>query len=143
MNQRPEIEKVAIVGAGTLGTQIAVLAADAGYDVAAFDPDTKAFHKNLEDLRLALQNKGQEPFVPWDRWETCLERIKQFTELESTVARADLVIEAAPENLELKREVFRELGQMAPPHAILATNSSSLPVPSAASTSTSTAPSRA
>jgi 3-hydroxybutyryl-CoA dehydrogenase len=128
VNQRLEIKKVAIVGAGTLGAQIAVLAADAGYDVAAFDPDPKAFHKNLEDLRLALQNKGQEPFVPWDRWETCLDRIEQFTDLESTVAHADLVIEAAPENLELKRKVFEELGRMAPPHAILATNSSSLPV---------------
>ncbi len=128
MSQCPKIKKVAIVGAGTLGAQIAVLAADAGYVVAAFDPNPEAFRKNLADLRRSLQNKGKEPFVPWDRWESCIERVEQGTDLESMVARADLVIEAAPENLELKRKVFRELGRKSPPQAILATNSSSLPV---------------
>ncbi len=128
MTQRPEIKKVAIVGAGTLGAQIAVLAADAGYDVTAFDTNPKAFSKNLEDLRLSLRNKGKEPFISWDRWETSSERIAQSAALETTVARADLVIEAAPENLELKRKVFRELGRLSPTGAILATNSSSLPV---------------
>ena len=128
MNQGPKIKKVAIVGAGTLGSQIAVLAAESGCDVAAFDPNPEALHMNLENLRLSLQNKGKDPFVPWDRWESCLERIEPSTALESTVAAADLVIEAAPENLELKRKIFKELGRMSPSQAILATNSSSLPV---------------
>ena len=121
-------EKITVVGTGTLGAQIAMLAVDAGYDVAVFDQQTGAFDQMIKKQQADLEAKQIEPFIPFDRWETCRKQIQQFTTLDEAVKDADLVVEAVPENTELKCEVFRELGQMAPPEAILATNSSSIPV---------------
>jgi 3-hydroxyacyl-CoA dehydrogenase len=121
-------EKITVVGTGTLGAQIAMLAVDAGYDVAVFDQRAGAFDQMIKKQHTDLEAKQIVPFIPFDRWETCRKQIQQFTTLVEAVKDADLVIEAVPENMELKCEVFRELGQMAPPEAILATNSSSIPV---------------
>jgi 3-hydroxybutyryl-CoA dehydrogenase len=120
--------KITVVGTGTLGAQIAMLAVDAGYDVAVFDQQAGAFDQMIKKQHADLEAKQIEPFIPFDRWETCRKQIRQFTTLDEAVKNADLVVEAVPENLELKSEVFRELGQLAPPQAILATNSSSIPV---------------
>jgi 3-hydroxybutyryl-CoA dehydrogenase len=120
--------KITVVGTGTLGAQIAMLAVDAGYDVAVFDKQAGAFDQMIKKQHADLEAKQIEPFIPFDRWETCRKQIQQFTTLDEAVKNADLVVEAVPENLELKSEVFRELGQLAPPQAILATNSSSIPV---------------
>ena len=121
-------EKITVVGTGTLGAQIAMLAVDAGYDVAVFDQQTGAFDQMIKKQHADLEAKQIEPFIPFDRWETCRKQIQQFTTLDEAVKDADLVVEAVPEIMELKCEVFRELGQLAPPAAILATNSSSIPV---------------
>ena len=121
-------EKITVVGTGTLGAQIALLAVNAGYSVAVFDQQAGAFDEMIDKLHADLGAKAIEPFIPYDRWEICSRQVQQFTKLDEAVKDAELVIEAVPENLELKCEVFRELGQAAPPGAILATNSSSIPV---------------
>jgi 3-hydroxybutyryl-CoA dehydrogenase len=121
-------ERIAVVGTGTLGAQIALLASNAGYRVTIFDQRAGAFAEMINKLHTDLQTKGVDPFIPYDRWEKCKNQVKEFKNLEATIKDAELVIEAVPENLELKREVFRELGQKALPEAILATNSSSIPV---------------
>ncbi|MFX0095031.1 MAG: 3-hydroxyacyl-CoA dehydrogenase family protein, partial [Candidatus Hodarchaeota archaeon] len=61
-------------------------------------------------------------------WDTCAKAIKQTVNIEEAIKEAELIIEAIPENLELKRSIFQELGKKAPSDAILATNSSSIPV---------------
>ncbi len=122
------IKKIAVVGTGTLGAQIALLASNAGYRVAIFDQQTGAFDEMIAKLQADLKAKQIEPFIPFDRWPVCRQHINQFEELDQAVKDADLVIEAVPENLELKCEVFRQLGQLTSPETILATNSSSIPV---------------
>ncbi len=122
------LQNIVVVGAGVLGSQIAMLAVHAGYTVTVFDPREAAFRQTFNKLRADLRNKGITPFIPWEQWDACRQGVRQATRLEEAVRDADLVIEAVPENIELKNKVFKELGEKAPPEAILATNSSSIPV---------------
>jgi len=128
MTQHLPLERVAVLGTGILGTQIAMLAAYTGYAVKVFDPREGAFQSTFEKLRTDLQGKGVTPVIPWGAWDQCAKDVKQLTRMDQTVEDADLVIEAVPENLELKKKVFKELGEKAAPKGILATNSSSMPV---------------
>ena len=121
-------KKITVVGSGTLGAQIAMLAANAGYDVAVFDQQPGAFDEMIKKLQQDLTAKQIEPLIPFDQWEACQRQVQQFANLDKALEDTELVIEAVPENLELKRRVFRELDQKAPAQAILATNSSSIPV---------------
>ena len=122
------LEKVAVVGTGILGAQIAMLAVHAGYRVKIFDPREEAFIETYNKIQNDLKAKDMTPFIPWEDWEACKQAIQRTTDLGEAVKDAELVIEAVPENLDLKKQVFKELGQKAPPGAILATNSSSMPV---------------
>jgi 3-hydroxybutyryl-CoA dehydrogenase len=121
-------ENVAVVGTGVLGSQIAILAANAGYKVKVYDAKEGAFDAAFENRRSELKTKGLTPFIPWEKWDKLKKSITQVTDLGEAVKDADFVIEAVPEILALKKQVFRELGKLAPGHAILATNSSSMPV---------------
>jgi 3-hydroxybutyryl-CoA dehydrogenase len=122
------LQNVAVVGTGILGAQIAMLAVNAGYTVKVFDPREGAFQETFNKIRADLQSKGIAPFIPWEQWDECNRGVKQLTRLDEAVGDADLVIEAVPEHIELKNKVFKDLGELTPPGAILATNSSSIPV---------------
>jgi 3-hydroxybutyryl-CoA dehydrogenase len=122
--------KIAVVGTGTLGAQIAMLASNAGYRVTIFDQQTGAFNQMMAKLQADLKAKKVEPFIPFDRWPACGQQIKQFEKLDEAVNGAGLVIEAVPENLDLKCGVFQQLGQLTPSETILATNSSDPRIPS-------------
>ena len=122
------IEKIAVVGMGTLGTQVAIQAAAYGYDVYGFDPDPSAFAKTQAKVRSAMQIVRKGPTFPVTQWEEHARKIKLFHDLASAVGTADLVVEVVPENLEIKRKVFAEVDRLAPPHTLLATNSSSIPI---------------
>ena len=121
-------KKVAVVGTGILGTQIAMLAANVGYKVKVYDPREGAFDLAFNNRKAELKGKKITPFIPWERWERIRKAVVQVTDLGEAVKDADFVIEAAPENIELKNKVFKELGRLTPKGAILATNSSSIPV---------------
>ncbi len=121
-------ERLAIVGAGTLGTQIAVLSANAGYEVTIFDMREGAFGETLDRLCSDMQAKGIEPFIPWKRIDSIRGNIKELANLGDAVKDVEFVVEAVPENLELKRKVFKEIDVLTPKSAIFATNSSSIPV---------------
>lgn len=119
------IERIAVIGAGTMGRQIAALAASGGYPVAIFDAAPGAVERARQMLAAELPDVVIEYQWPASV-ESILEQIAPADTLEEAVADADLVIEAVRENLETKRVVFAELAAAAPT-AILATNSSSLP----------------
>jgi 3-hydroxybutyryl-CoA dehydrogenase len=119
------VEGVAVVGVGTLGTQIAMLAANAGYRIKIFDLRERTLDETLERFR---QTSTMESLIPLDQWRACRGKIQQLTDLDEAIRDVELVVEAIPEDLDLKRQTFQELGQKAPPEAILATNSSSIPV---------------
>lgn len=121
-------ERIAVAGTGILGTQIAMLAVNAGYKVKAYDEREEAFDEAYRRIESDLQRKNATPLIPWENWERCKQRVQCPTDLEEAVRDAELVMEAVPESLELKKKVFKELGRKAPAEAILATNSSSIPV---------------
>ena len=123
-----KIRKVAVIGTGTLGTQIAVLAACYGYEVSAQDIDEEAFKKGVRNLMSLVKTSRREPIIPAKDWGKGPEKVKFYTQLEDALQDADLVIEAVPEDLELKRKTFEILDVLVPRGAILATNSSSIPI---------------
>ena len=122
------IRTVAVVGLGTLGTQIAIQSAAYGYAVHAFDPDPGAFERMQAKVRAAMQMVRRGPTFPLAQWEANAASVETHDDLARAVGAADLVIEVVPEVLEAKRAVFAELDRLAPRHALLATNSSSIPV---------------
>ena len=123
-----KIRKVAVIGTGLLGTQIAIQAACFGYEVSAHDPDEGSFNRVQQNLKAAMKISGGEPIVPMEDWKKAANKVKFCKELEEALRDADIVIEAVPEDLELKRKVFERLDALASQGAILATNSSSIPI---------------
>lgn len=121
------IRKVAVIGAGTMGHGIAELAAIAGYEVWVADVAREILDKALEKIRWSL-GKLYEKGQVRESVDTVMSRIHPSTSLEEVLKDADFVIEAVPEKLELKREIFRKADELTPQHAVLATNTSSLPI---------------
>ncbi|MFW6447910.1 MAG: 3-hydroxyacyl-CoA dehydrogenase/enoyl-CoA hydratase family protein [Halobacteriota archaeon] len=122
-----EIDKVAVIGAGTMGHGIAEVAAIAGYRVSMRDVDDAVVEEGLDAIGWSLEKleeRGRLEEPPAD----VLDRIDGTTDLETAATGADVVIEAAPESLDLKREIFVELEAYTEETAILATNTSSLPI---------------
>jgi 3-hydroxybutyryl-CoA dehydrogenase len=113
-------ERIAVVGAGLMGHGIAQVFAVAGHPVAITDPDAGTLASVPERVRANLEALGLEP-GPADA-------IELHSELAAAVAGADWVFEAAPERPALKQEIFAALEAAAPPEAVLATNTSVIPV---------------
>ncbi len=125
------VERIGVVGAGTMGAGIAQIAALGGYETRLHDPIPAALETGLERLRGALAKGAAR-----GRWseadaQGAGERVRPAPSV-ADLAGCDLVIEAAPEDLELKRELFAALADACGPEAILATNTSSLSVTSIA-----------
>jgi 3-hydroxybutyryl-CoA dehydrogenase len=121
------VERVGVVGAGTMGAGIAQLACLAGCETFLHDPMPEAVEKGAERLRRDL-DRGAER----ERWSTqdaeaAKARLRTGGDLEG-LAGCEFVVEAAPERLELKRELFAQLERICGDDAVLATNTSSLPV---------------
>ena len=104
-------ERVAVVGVGVLGTQIAMLSAYAGYKVIAFDTRANAFDDTYDRLFADLKAKVANPFIPWNDWAECKKRIAFTTSLTEALKDVDLVVEAATEDVELKKKIFKQMGE--------------------------------
>jgi 3-hydroxybutyryl-CoA dehydrogenase len=120
-------ERVGVVGAGTMGAGIAQIAALGGYRTVIYELDSQALERGLEQLRAALRRGAER-----GRWSEqdatdALSRIETDTIIE-VLEDCDLVIEAAPEDLDLKRNLFERLVSVCGPGTVLATNTSSLSV---------------
>jgi 3-hydroxybutyryl-CoA dehydrogenase len=122
------IRKVAVVGTGTLGTQIAIQAARFGYAIAAFDVDKESFARSQKYLTLLIKTAGGKRLPPLEQWEKGARQIRQCDALADALVDADLVVEAVVEDLAVKRTIFQEIDALAPKKAIVATNSSSIPI---------------
>ena len=123
-----KIKKVAVIGTGLLGTQIAMISVHAGYKVTVYDTVASAFEDTYNKLHADLKAKGINPFIPWEHWEKCKAAINFTTHLGDALKEVDLVVEAITEDLEVKRKVFKQMGKNAPTEAIFASNSSSIPI---------------
>jgi len=127
MSARREVERVGVVGAGTMGAGIAQIAALGGYETRLHDPVSAALEAGIERLRGDLTKGAQRGRWNEDDAEAASSRVGGAASL-GDLAGCDLVVEAAPEELELKRELFAALAEACGPKTILATNTSSLPV---------------
>lgn len=128
MADEQTITRVAVLGAGTMGNGIAQVCAMAGYAVALHDPQPEAMERAMNTIRANLDKGVERGKVSHDAAELALHRLRKAPDLADAAAHADLVIEAVPERMELKTSLFADLDRLAPPHAVLATNTSSLSV---------------
>jgi 3-hydroxybutyryl-CoA dehydrogenase len=125
--ERPAIERIGVLGAGTMGAGIAQVASEAGLAVLIHDPIPGAVARGRERIGKQLARKVEKRQISEDEVKAALARIAS-AETITDLAPAQLVIEAIPEDLELKRQAFRLLDAETPPSAILATNTSSLSI---------------
>ncbi|HEV8637822.1 MAG TPA: 3-hydroxyacyl-CoA dehydrogenase family protein [Chloroflexota bacterium] len=125
------VKRICVVGAGLMGWQIGLMCARAGYAVRQTDVRPEALENARARQRATLEEwnaKGElgRLKATGEPTEAVMDRITYLTSLEEAAGEADFAIEAATERLEVKRRIFAELGRIARPDAILATNSSSI-----------------
>ena len=128
-----EIRKVGIIGAGAMGSGIAQVCAQAGWDTVLYDAFPESLKKGEESIMSFWQRgieKGKTNEVEVSSWEASL---RTSSDIEEASRGMDLIIEAVPEKIELKKSVFRELEGLAPKESVLATNTSGLSVSEIAS----------
>ena len=111
-----DIKNISIIGAGFLGKQIAEKSALQDYTIHIYDIKSEGLEKFVKTLEKKKKRKG------------VFGKVQLYNSISDAVKDADLIIEAVPEKLDLKKEVFSQIDKAAPPHAIIATNSSSIPV---------------
>ncbi len=123
-----DVERVAVIGTGTMGRGIAHVAAVAGMTVRLHDVTPDLVDNALAKIREALDQGVAKGKVEPAARDAALARLHPAARLEEAVGDADLVVEAIPESLDLKRDLFARVDAVAPASAVLATNTSSLPV---------------
>jgi 3-hydroxybutyryl-CoA dehydrogenase len=128
-----QIQKIAVIGAGIMGSGVAQVSATAGYQVAIQDISEKMLAKSKAGIEASLKKLVSKGKLPEEKAEAALAAIRFTTELEAAAADADLVIEAVFENLAIKHEVFKKLDACVGPETILASNTSALPITEIAS----------
>jgi 3-hydroxybutyryl-CoA dehydrogenase len=122
------INYVTVLGAGTMGAGIAQVCAAAGCRTTLFDVDDDALERGFDRIRRNLDKGVELGKVSSQEHHDTLNQLQGGHDLSSAVERADLVVEAAPESLELKQKIFRQVDAASPAEAILATNTSSLSI---------------
>lgn len=122
-----EIKKVMVIGAGQMGGGIAQVSAQAGFETIQYDINMDLVDKGLALIKKNLGRDVEKGKRTQEDADAILARIKPSVSLEDA-ADCDLVVEAIIENFDIKKKVFEELDRIAPPHAILASNTSSLPI---------------
>src|SRR5829696_8540031 len=120
------LEKILVVGAGAMGSQIGLVCALAGYEVAVQDIDEGMLEKAQEQLRSRMDRNVEKGRMREEDVAAAFERMTFTTDLEGAAANADFVIEAIVEKRDAKRDLFARLDKLVPEHAILATNSSTI-----------------
>ncbi|PZM97638.1 MAG: 3-hydroxybutyryl-CoA dehydrogenase [Actinobacteria bacterium] len=119
--------RLAVIGAGLMGSGIAQEAARAGWRVTMSDVDDAATRRGLDAIRASLGRFAEKGKISADEVEATLGRISVTTDLEAA-AEADFVVEAVYERLDVKQDVFRKLDRICKAEAVLATNTSAIPI---------------
>jgi 3-hydroxybutyryl-CoA dehydrogenase len=121
------IKKVFVIGAGQMGNGIAQVTAQAGYDVTMSDIKDEFVKKGMASIDGSLSRLVKKGTMQENEKAAIIARIKTTTD-NKDAKDADMVIEAAPEILDLKKSIFKQLDEICKPDAILASNTSSLPI---------------
>lgn len=119
---------ISVIGSGTMGNGIAHVFAQHGYQVSLIDISSTQLEKALATISKNMDRQVSKGAITEAEKQEALSRIKLLTSIEEGVKKADLVVEAATENMALKLDIFRQLDQFAPSAAILASNTSSISI---------------
>lgn len=122
------ISNVTVIGAGTMGNGIAHVFAQTGFTVKLVDVNAAQLEKALQTIARNIDRQVAKGTVTEDQKKTTLSNISTETDLAGGVSNAQLVVEAATENIDLKLKIFKQLDEAAPAEAILATNTSSISI---------------
>ena len=122
------MKKVSVIGAGTMGNGIAHVFAQAGHEVTLIDISEKGLEKALQTIEKNLDRMVAKEKISNEEKTAALKRISTSTDLKSGVSKADLIVEAATENVDLKLGIFRLMDEASPASCILATNTSSISI---------------
>ncbi len=122
------MKNITVIGGGTMGNGIAHVFAQYGYNVVLVDVAAAALAKAMTTIGANLDRQVKKELLTEQQKADTLSRLHTQTNLQEGVSQADLVVEAATENTELKLKIFRDIDQFAPPSAILATNTSSISI---------------
>lgn len=123
-----KLKKAAVIGAGAMGHGITQLLAMNGYNVTMVDISDDFLQKAMEKIKWSLGKFAEKKRIRQEDADSALARINTTTSYEQAAKDIDLAIEAVPENMELKKQVFAKLDTVAPSHAILASNTSTLSI---------------
>jgi 3-hydroxybutyryl-CoA dehydrogenase len=128
MKNVDEIQRAAVLGAGTMGHGIAQVLAMAGIEARVYDVSDEFLERGLGRLRANLDKGVDKGKVTPAARDAALALVSGTTDLDAAIRDVDVVVEAVPEKIELKRELFGRLGDALGPEVLLATNTSSLPI---------------
>ena len=128
-----EIKKIAVMGAGDMGHGIAEVALLAGYKVAMRDIEQRFIDKGFSRIKESLDKLVEKQKITEENKKAMLANLQTFIDIAESVKDADFVIEAVPEIMDLKRQVFQAVDAAAPKHAILASNTSTMSITEIAS----------
>jgi 3-hydroxybutyryl-CoA dehydrogenase len=120
-----DVRNISVIGAGLMGHGIALEYAIAGFSVKINDVDDAALDLSWQRIRESAKLMQQSGLLDAETAEAAMSRIDSHTDLKFAAANADIVVEAMIENLEEKKNVYRQLDETCPPHTIFASNSSS------------------
>ncbi|MFT4945271.1 MAG: enoyl-CoA hydratase/3-hydroxyacyl-CoA dehydrogenase, partial [Halovenus sp.] len=123
-----DIEQITVLGAGTMGHGIAEVAALAGYDVTLRDINDEFVQSGYDDIKWSLEKLAEKEQITGDEREATVDRITPLVDIAEAVGDADVVVEAVPEKMDIKKDVYTEVEEHAPERAIFATNTSSLSI---------------
>src|SRR5262245_23363857 len=123
-----DVQTVLVIGAGTMGHGIAQVAAQSGYRARLCDLDAKVLEAGLAKIRKNLDVGVEKGKVTPAARDAALSRVSGASDAKAAARDADLVVEAVPERVDLKRRLFADLSAVAPAHAVFATNTSSLSI---------------
>jgi 3-hydroxybutyryl-CoA dehydrogenase len=127
------MQHISVIGAGTMGNGIAHVFAQAGFTISLIDSQPNALDKALKTIALNLDRQIAKGILTPEAKAAALAAISTHSDIPAGVARAELVIEAATENTEIKLSIFRQLDEHAPAGCILASNTSSISITKIAS----------
>lgn len=128
-----ETKTICVLGAGTMGSGIAQVAALSGFEVVLRDINQDLLVRGMGSIQRSLERLAKAGKIEEASVETLLSRIRPTTDLAAGASAAQLVIEAVPEKLELKQSIFKELDRVCPPETLLASNTSGISITSIAS----------
>lgn len=122
------IQRIAVIGAGTMGNGIAHVCIQSGLDTVLIDVSEQALQKAKQVIEKNMDRQVKKGNLSTEQMTAALKRLQISTQLNDSVQNCDLVIEAATEKQSVKESIFRELDASAPQHCILATNTSSISI---------------